>query len=68
MGGPIALVQEGDEIEIDVPGRRLVLHVTDDEVERRRATWQAPPARIEQGYLARYIAHVSSASEGAIVR
>jgi dihydroxy-acid dehydratase len=67
-GGPIALVQEGDLIEIDVQRRALTLHVAEAELERRRAHWSPPTPRIQSGYLARYAAHVTSASEGAILR
>ena len=67
-GGPIGLVKEGDEIEIDIPSKRLTLHVSDDELARRRETWQPRPAKITTGYLARYAAMVSSADLGAILR
>jgi dihydroxy-acid dehydratase len=67
-GGPIALVHEGDMIEIDIPNRTLMLHVPDDELDRRRELWTAPPAKIQGGYLARYAVHVTSASEGAVLK
>lgn len=66
-GGPIALVQEGDRIRIDIPGRQLTLCVGEDELARRRAAWQAPELRVKSGYLARYARLVTSASRGAIV-
>ncbi len=66
-GGPIALVQEGDRVAIDIPARTLTLDVPEDTLARRRATWQAPSPRVTTGYLARYAAHVTSASAGAIV-
>jgi dihydroxy-acid dehydratase len=66
-GGPIALVQEGDVIDIDIPARTLTLDVPEDTLARRRATWQAPSSRVTTGYLARYAARVASASSGAIV-
>lgn len=66
-GGPIALVEEGDDIELDIPGKRLALCVSDDELSRRREAWSPPPPRVSEGYLARYAAMVSSASEGAIL-
>ncbi|RLC61532.1 MAG: dihydroxy-acid dehydratase, partial [Chloroflexi bacterium] len=66
-GGPIALVQEGDEIELDIPDKQLTLHVSEEELSRRREVWKAPTPRITGGYLARYAAMVSSASEGAIL-
>ena len=64
-GGPLALVEDGDEIELDVPARRLVLHVPDDELERRRAAWQPPQPHSERGYLKLYLDHVMQADTGA---
>jgi dihydroxy-acid dehydratase len=66
-GGPIALIQEGDTITVDIPGRTLTLEIPDEEFARRKAAWQPPAPRVTSGYLARYAAHVSSASEGAIL-
>jgi dihydroxy-acid dehydratase len=66
-GGTIALVEEGDEIELDIPGKRLELHVPQDELDRRRETWRFPTPAVRKGYLARYAAQVSSASQGAIL-
>ena len=66
LGGPIALVREGDEIVIDVDARRLDLLVDDAELARRRAEWSAPEPRYTGGVLAKYAALVSSASEGAV--
>ncbi|WP_374339000.1 L-arabinonate dehydratase [Leeia sp.] len=63
-GGTLALVQDGDLIELDVPNRTLVLHVSDDELERRRAGW-APPALPASGYLRLYVEHVMQADQGA---
>jgi dihydroxy-acid dehydratase len=65
-GGPIGLVQEGDIIEIDIPGRRLDLNVPTEELARRKASF-VPPEKHVTGYLARYRRHVSSASKGAII-
>ncbi|MDY6876212.1 MAG: dihydroxy-acid dehydratase [Chloroflexota bacterium] len=67
-GGPIALVQEGDEIELDIPHKRLTLHVSAEEMTRRQEGWKSPSPRVTTGYLARYAALVGSASEGAILR
>jgi dihydroxy-acid dehydratase len=64
--GPIALVEEGDEIVVDVDARKLDLAVPDDDLERRRERWKAPPPRYEAGALAKYARLVSSASEGAV--
>jgi len=66
LGGPIGLVEEGDEIEIDVSARRLDLLVDDAELAARRARWTAPQPRYPGGVMAKYAALVSSASEGAI--
>ena len=66
LGGPIALVQEGDELSIDVDARRLDLIVDDAELARRRDAWSPPDARYTGGVLAKYAALVSSASEGAV--
>ena len=64
VGGPLALVQTGDLIELDVPGRRLELKVTDEELEKRRADWQQPPAKYARGYGALYLEHITQANEG----
>jgi dihydroxy-acid dehydratase len=66
QGGPIALVNEGDEIEIDIPGRLIHLDVDDDELSRRAAAWKPPTPRVTEGYLAEYASRVSSASHGAV--
>ncbi len=65
-GGPIALVREGDPIAIDIPGRQLVLEVSEEELARRRAAWRPPEPKVATGYLARYARLVSSASRGAV--
>lgn len=67
-GGPIALVKEGDEIELDIPNKRLTLHVSEGEMARRREGWKPPPPKVTEGYLARYAAMVTSASEGAVLK
>ena len=67
-GGNIALIEEGDIIEINIPKRSLNVKVSDKELEKRRAKWKCPPPKVKHGYLARYAALVSSAAEGAIVR
>jgi dihydroxy-acid dehydratase len=66
QGGPIALVEEGDEIELDIIGRKLHLNVGDEELSRRRAAWKPPAPRVTSGYLAEYARRVSSASRGAV--
>jgi dihydroxy-acid dehydratase len=64
-GGPLALVQNGDTITLDVPQRKLHLHVDDQELARRRAAWKAPEPAMQSGYWKLYIDHVLQADEGA---
>jgi len=64
VGGPLALVKTGDEIEIDVGARKIHLHVADDEMSRRRSAWIPPPPRYARGYGAMYSAHIGQADEG----
>lgn len=65
-GGPIALVEEGDLIEIDIPARRLELKVSEEELQRRRAKWK-PPQKKLKGVLKKYYKLVKSANQGAIL-
>ncbi len=67
-GGPIALVEPGDVIEIDIPNRSLKLCVADDELQRRGENWKPRAPKIDHGYLARYAAQVTSADTGAVLR
>jgi dihydroxy-acid dehydratase len=64
VGGPLALVQNGDEIELDVPGRRLTLRVAEEELARRRAAWRPRPDGVTSGYLRMFLDHVLQADEG----
>ena len=64
VGGPLALVQDGDMIELDIPGRKLVLQVDDVELQRRRAAWSRPSRKFERGYGALFADHVTQANEG----
>jgi dihydroxy-acid dehydratase len=64
IGGPLALVRDGDIIELDVVGRRLNLNVDDDELAKRRAGWQPPPPKYPRGYGALYLQHITQANEG----
>ena len=64
-GGPIALVEEGDFIELDVEARRLHLDIADDELASRRAQWKPEPVPMTGGYQQLYVEHVMQASEGA---
>ena len=65
VGGTIALVEDGDEIEIDIPARVLRVNVSDEILEERRAKWQPKPLELT-GYLKRYAQHVTSGSRGAV--
>ncbi len=67
VGGPIALVEEGDMIHIDIPGLKLELKVDDEELARRRAAWKPRKPKITTGYLARYAAMVTSGNRGAVL-
>ncbi len=64
VGGPLALVRDGDLIRLDVPNRRLDLLVDEAEMERRRAAWTPPPRRYHRGWTALYLDHVRQADEG----
>ena len=66
-GGPLAIVQEGDAIEIDIPGKRLDLLISPQEWKERMEKLEQPAPKIKKGYLLRYAAQVSSAGKGAIV-
>jgi dihydroxy-acid dehydratase len=67
IGGPIALVQQGDWIQIDIPNRRLELLVSDEELTRRRVKWQPRVPAITDGFLALYSQIVSQADQGAVL-
>ena len=68
VGGPIALVEEGDPIVFDIDARRLDLEVDDATLAARKEKWRKPAPRYEHGVLAKYAALVTSAAEGAITR
>jgi dihydroxy-acid dehydratase len=67
-GGVIGLVRDGDTIEIDIPNRKLQLHVDNGELEKRRESWSPGEPKITTGYLARYAVLVGSAASGAVLR
>ena len=67
VGGPIALVEEGDEIEIDIPTNTIRVLVSDEELAKRKAAWKPRQPRITTGYLARYAKSVTSGSTGAVL-
>ena len=66
-GGPLAIVEDGDEISIDVIDGKLELHVSDEEIERRKKAWVRPEKPIPNGYLRLYSKVASSADKGAII-
>ena len=67
-GGPIAIVEDGDTITIDIPNRSLHLRLSDEEIEARLSRWQQPDPKIKRGYLAVYARLAESADKGAIIR
>lgn len=67
-GGPIALIEDGDMITIDIPHRKLELEVSDEVLAKRKAAWKRPEPKIKTGYLARYARLTTSASTGAVLR
>ena len=67
-GGPIALIQNGDIIDIDIPGRKLDVKLTAEEWEKRRSEWIKPAPKVTTGYLARYARLVSSGNTGAVLK
>ncbi len=68
VGGPIALVHDGDEISFDLMPGTITLHVTDEELNRRRQQWQAPKIKHARGYLADFAATVAQANDGCVSR
>ena len=67
-GGPIGLLQDGDTIFIDIPGRKLEVKVDEQELARRKAAWVKPEPKVKTGYLARYAKLVTSANTGAVLK
>lgn len=67
-GGPIALIKDGDTIELDIPARKIELKVSVDELEKRKKAWKMPEPKIKDGWLARYAKVVTSANTGAVVK
>ena len=68
VGGPIALVEEGDIIRINIPEMKLELAVSDEELAARKAKWQPREPKVTTGYLARYASMVTSGNRGAILQ
>ncbi len=68
VGGPLAIVKDGDIITIDVPNRKLEVKLSQREINERLAKWKAPQPKVTEGYLRRYAQLVSQANEGAILK
>jgi dihydroxy-acid dehydratase len=68
QGGPIAIIQEGDLISIDIPEKNITLKVSEEEIQNRLSKWSPPEPKITHGYMARYARMVSSASDGAVFK
>ena len=68
VGGPIALVENGDIIEIDIMANQINVKISDEEFAKRRAAWKPRQPRITTGYLARYASLVTSGNQGAILK
>jgi len=66
-GGPIAMVKDGDKITIDIPNRKMDLHISESEMKERVSKWSPPEPKIKTGYLARYAKLVTSAGTGAVL-
>jgi dihydroxy-acid dehydratase len=67
VGGPLAMVEDGDEIIIDIPNRKLDINITEELLAKRKAKWTPPKPKITQGMLARYARCVTSADKGAVL-
>ena len=67
-GGPIGLLQDGDQILLDIPGRKLEVKLDDAELAKRKAAWVCPEPKVKTGYLARYAKLVTSANTGAVLK
>ena len=68
LGGPIAFIEEGDIIDIDITNHSMNVRVSDEEMSARKAKWQPREPRIKKGYLVRYASLVTSADKGAVLQ
>ena len=68
LGGPIAFIEEGDIIDIDITNHSMNVRVSDEEMSARKARWQPREPRIKKGYLVRYASLVTSADKGAVLQ
>ena len=67
MGGPIAVVQNGDPILIDIPNRKLDIKISGEELKKRLSAWKPPKPRFEKGFMGMYAKNVGPAEEGALL-
>jgi dihydroxy-acid dehydratase len=67
-GGPIAIIEEGDIIAIDMMAKEINLKISEKDIKERLANWKKPELKVKKGYLARYAKLVSSANEGAVLK
>jgi dihydroxy-acid dehydratase len=67
VGGPIAVVRNGDPILIDIPNRRLDIKISEEEMKRRLSMWRPPPPKMERGFMGMYARNVGSADKGALL-
>jgi dihydroxy-acid dehydratase len=67
-GGPIAAIKDGDMIVIDIPGKKIRVKLTDEDLKKRLSGWKRPEPKVSSGYLYRYAQKVSSADEGAVLK
>ena len=65
VGGPIAVLRDGDIIDMDIPGRRLNVELSDEEINKRKTSWKPPQPKITHGWLAHFAKHATSADKGA---
>jgi dihydroxy-acid dehydratase len=65
VGGPIAVLRDGDMIDIDIPSRRVNVELSDEEIRQRLASWKSPEPKVTRGYLAHFAKYVVSADKGA---
>jgi dihydroxy-acid dehydratase len=68
VGGPIGLLKDGDIIEIDIPGNKINVKLSDDELAERKKAWTPPAAKITKGCLAKYASMATSADTGAVLK
>ena len=67
-GGPIAIIRDGDTIDIDIANRKVQVRLTKEEIQRRFKGWKPVEPKIKTGYLSRYLRMVSSADKGAVLK